>query len=347
MNILLTTKQHEELKVILKKTKNIGDYQRLSTLISYDKGIQIPIIASVLNIGESTVYRYIAEFKEDKKINQDDRGGSESKINEEQTKELVDHLTKKTYLNTKTIIHHVQEKYKVNYSLSGMAKWLKTNNFRYKKPVIIPGKLDAYQQKLFTFYYEDLKKNLKENEEIYFADAVHPAHQCQAVSGWIPIGEKKHLPTTAKQTRLHFIGAVSLGKELKLITEEVKTADSENFISFCKKLEMSSTAQVIYLILDNAMAHKSKKSKEYLIHSKIKPIYLPPYSPNLNIIERLWKIMREIKIYNKHYEEFPDFANSIRSFFKNATTQYLDILKRRLNDSFQMITPHLLALQKI
>lgn len=135
MNILLTTKQHEELKVILKKTKNIGDYQRLSTLISYDKGIQIPIIASVLNIGESTVYRYIAEFKEDKKINQDDRGGSESKINEEQTKELVDHLTKKTYLNTKTIIHHVQEKYKVNYSLSGMAKWLKTNNFRYKKPL--------------------------------------------------------------------------------------------------------------------------------------------------------------------------------------------------------------------
>ncbi|WP_410520671.1 transposase [Candidatus Tisiphia endosymbiont of Dioctria rufipes] len=45
--------------------------------------------------------------------------------------------------------------------------------------------------------------------------------------------------------------------------------------------------------------HKSKKVKEYLVNSKIELVFLPPYSPNLNPIERLWKLMHRIVTNNK------------------------------------------------
>jgi hypothetical protein len=58
--------------------------------------------------------------------------------------------------------------------------------------------------------YEELKAKLPKDHEIYFLDAVHPEFQSQSVCGWIKKGEIKTLPTTNKQYRLHFIGAIAL-----------------------------------------------------------------------------------------------------------------------------------------
>jgi transposase len=56
--------------------------------------------------------------------------------------------------------------------------------------------------------------------------------------------------------------------------------------------------------------------KKYLERSKIKLYFLPPYSPNLNPIERLWKWMKERVIYNTYYREFEDFRAAVLGFFK-------------------------------
>lgn len=45
---------------------------------------------------------------------------------------------------------------------------------------------------------------------------------------------------------------------------------------------------------------------------------LPPYSPNLNLIERLWKLMRKKVINNRYYERFKDFRDAVLGFFENA-----------------------------
>jgi hypothetical protein len=66
------------------------------------------------------------------------------------------------------------------------------------------------KQEAFIEKYEELKANLPEDHEIYFLGAVHPEFQSQSVYGWIKKGEVKTLPTTNKQYRLHFIGAIAL-----------------------------------------------------------------------------------------------------------------------------------------
>ena len=217
-----------------------------------------------------------------------------------------------------------------------MKDWLKRQGFVYKKPKKIPGKLDPEKQKQFLKEYEELKKNLKAGEEIHFVDAVHPQHQSEALCGWIKKGEKKTLQTTGKQLRLHFAGSICL-TGMKCWVEEYKTVNAEAMIDFFKKLEEKSEASKIYVILDNARANKNKKLREFLETSKIELCYLPAYSPNLNAIERLWKVMRERKVYNRYYESCTDFFREIRGFFQEEIPKILPGLKSRINDKFQTI----------
>ncbi len=86
-------------------------------------------------------------------------------------------------------------------------------------------------------------------------------------------------------------------------------------ITFFKALEECSKATTIHIICDNGRSNKNKKVDEHLETSRIKVHYLSPYSPNLNPIERLWKVLREKKTYSKCYEKFVDFKIEIRNFF--------------------------------
>ena len=74
----------------------------------------------------------------------------------------------------------------------------------------------------------------------------------------------------------------------------------------------------ITLVLDNARYQKCILVKGIAEKLGIELLYLPPYSPNLNLIERLWKLVKKKCLYGKYYEEFPQFVESISNFVKNA-----------------------------
>jgi transposase len=98
-------------------------------------------------------------------------------------------------------------------------------------------------------------------------------------------------------------------------------------------------AEVIYTICDNARYYRSKKVKEYLRKSKIELVFLPPYSPNLNLIERLWKYFRKIVLYNKYYGTFDEFRKACKSFFRRIKRDKEDI-SSLLTENFQIIGPN-------
>lgn len=325
-----------QLEKRVRQTKNVHERLRLCVILSRSEGISPEIIAQTHRISVSSVYQYLEDYEKENKTQHDPRGGTESKLNKEQTKELLLHLQEVTYLYTKDICRYVKAKYGIEYSRSGMNAWLKEHDFVYKTPLKVPGKLDPEKQMEFIEKYEELKANLEKDEEIYFLDAVHPEFQSQAVCGWIKRGETKTLPTTSMQSRLHFVGAIAL-KNMEVIALEYETVNAENMIDFLKNLEKQSNARKIHVICDNGRANKNKALQEYLKTSKIEIHYLPAYSPNLNPIERLWKILRERKTYNKWYLNFADFGIAIRQFFFEDIPKIGHILKRRINDNFQVI----------
>lgn len=333
----LTIQQKNVLEVKLRKAKEASERNRLCVILGHNDGHTIEDLSKVLRISHATVCNYLKDFDSEEKTENDLRGGAEPKLTEEQSSSLLKHLTEVTYLKVKHICGYVRKIFGVVYSRSGMTKWLQAHGFVFKKPKKVPGKLDPQKQALFIAEYEALKKGLKEGEEIYFGDAVHPEHQTQAVCGWIRKGIQKTLQTTGKQKRIHIAGAIRL-KDMKVLTKEYETVNADAMLDFFQYLENTSKASTIYVILDNARANKNKKLEEYLKTSRIKVRYLPPYSPNLNPIERLWKIMRETKLYNRYYESSMMFFQEIRSFFQECVPKMTQFLATRINDKFQTIT---------
>jgi transposase len=110
---------------------------------------------------------------------------------------------------------------------------------------------------------------------------------------------------------------------------ESKTVNSETFIQLLSKVEAKySEKDLINIILDNSKTHYSNAVREYLKeHPKIKLIFIPPYSPNLNLIERLWKILRKKKINTTYYEKLKDFRENILDFLDNINLYEKDLKK--------------------
>jgi transposase len=124
---------------------------------------------------------------------------------------------------------------------------------------------------------------------------------------------------------------------MDVFIREYETINAEAIICFLKDLEAKHLNKTIHIICDNGRANKNQLLQEYLKYSRVKIHYLPPYSPNLNAIERLWKIMRERVTYNKYYPVFADFKDKVHEFFDSTIHEIIEILKSRVNDKFQII----------
>lgn len=221
-----------------------------------------------------------------------------SKLTSHESCELREHLNEVTYLYVKDICAHVWKQYHKKYSISGMTKWLCVQRFCYKKPHAVPAKADRERQKEFINYYNRLKTKAGSKEPIYFADSVHPQHQTQLSYGWILKGKRKEIATTGRQYRLNIIGGISLNGH-SFIYEQANKVDAPAIASFLAKLRRLNPGKyVIHVIWDNAGYHRDKEIQKFANDLAIKLHYLPPYSPNLNSLERLWGILHEEVRYN-------------------------------------------------
>ena len=181
-----------------------------------------------------------------------------------------------------------------------------------------------------------------QKEVILFLDGAHPDHQTQATYGWMKKGSKLAIKTTAKQLRLHYMGVINVANDkITHITKSYEKINSNSIADFLGEIQQKLQHQdKIHIILDNASYHKNKEVKAFLQqpNNKLQLHYLPPYSPNLNLIERLWKIMRQQVTYNQYYSTFDEFQHNIKTFFQNLD-QIQHILLQRITDKFQVIDP--------
>ena len=332
----LSEQEKRDLETGLKRVKDLSEWRRVFVILSYDEGQSIEELARLTRLSQWTIEEYLKQYNSHNKTKSDPGGGSSSKLTSEETRALEEHLSKTTYLKVKSIVAYVGKTFGKQYSRSGMTKWLTEHRFTFKKPEKIPGKLDPVKQQQFIEEYERLKDALGPHDKLYFLDAVHPEYQSQAVCGWIKKGECKTLQTTGKQKRLHFIGALSL-KDMNMMVREYETINADAMIHFFQDLESEKGRGQIHIVLDNASAHKNYKLIEYLKTSRIRLHYLPPYSPNLNPIERLWKVFREMTLYNRYFPTCLDFFAEVRGFFADKVHRLRRLLKQRINDNFQII----------
>jgi len=233
-------------------------------------------------------------------------------------------------------VAYVEERWNIHYTESGMTDLLHRLGYVYKKPKLVPGKASAQAQEAFLDDYEKLKENKAEEDVILFMDAVHPQHNPVMASGWIKQGKDFQICSNTGRQRLNINGAVSLDT-LNLVMRYDDTINAQSTIKLFEQIEIAYPgATKITVICDNARYYRSKLVRAYIEDSRIELMFLPPYAPNLNLIERYWKYFKKNILYNQYYETFKEFKQACIGFFEN-TDEHHSSLRSLLTENFQII----------
>ena len=336
MDSFLDQSEREYLEKRHKRERDGRIRDRIKAVLLYDKGWSYRRIAEALFISPEAVRQHTLDYEAGRKLSPEN-GGSSGKLNQAQTRFLLEHLRDHIYLYAKDIVAFVWDQFEVVFSVSGMTQWLKNHGFSYKKPVVTPGKAHEEVQKLWIKFYENLKMNLSEDEVICFMDGVHPTHNTKPSYGWIQKGQRKEIRTNTGRQRLNLSGVIDMLSK-QVFVQEDETLDADSTISFLKMIEKAyPSKRAVHVFCDNARYYRNQKVSAFLEASKICLHFLPPYSPNLNPIERLWKLTNEQVINNKYYEKFSEFKHSVIGFLQTLSDppkEILSILQSRITDNF-------------
>ena len=130
---------------------------------------------------------------------------------------------------------------------------------------------------------------------------------------------------------------------LDAITLELETVVNQTTIrtgSVCqliRQLRKKHPEQPITLVVDNASYFHSKITRLFAIIFDIELLYLPAYSPNLNLIERLWKFVKKKCLYSTYYETFDEFVAGIETCLEETQSVHKDEMKSLLTLKFQSL----------
>jgi len=337
--INLTAKQIITLKKRHKVCREQKECDRIKAILLRNKDWSASKIADALLIHEKSIKRYIDDYLDKDKL-EIQSGGSQGYLTDEQTQSLINHLSDVTYLHQHQIINYIKITFDIEYTVPGINKWLHQNGFSYKKPKSVPHKFDPDEQSDFIEYYTGLKQKLSNDEPLLFMDAVHPTQATKITAGWIRTGVDKPIETTGSRTRLNIVGAIRLGHLADAVIDKYETVNGESIIEFFNKLRTRyKSSKTIHLVLDGAGYHRSALVKEEAKKLNIELHYLPPYSPNLNPIERLWKVMNKYTRNGKYFATAKLFREKIDDFFTTTLPDIADTLNSWINDNFQTLKP--------
>ena len=154
--------------------------------------------------------------------------------------------------------------------------------------------------------------------------------------GWLWCFSRIFVRSSSGSKRFNVMGAMCA------TTHKLTTVCNTEYIkalSVCELLhkilqELKDSVQVT-LVLDNAKYQKCKLVWSTAQALGIELLYLPPYSPNLNLIERFWKFTKKKVLYSRYYETFVDFQNAITDLLDNAAGRHADELQTLLTLKFQ------------
>ena len=202
---------------------------------------------------------------------------------------------------------------------------------------MIPGKAPSeVVQKDFIQQIEHYSQQ-KETVVLFF-DPCHLLHNVVNARMWQPRGKNGTITIKSNtgRRRINILGALDIEdfSVTTILTEE--TCNSERVVEFLQKIKEKYPDKKIVIILDNARYNYAIITRAFAEENNVKLLFLPPYAPNLNLIERLWKFTKKHLVNNIYHENFTQFVNATDSFFNNLD-DYHQELSSLFTQKFQII----------
>lgn len=226
----------------------------------------------------------------------------------------------------------------VTLSESQARRSMKKMGMKLRKCIPVPGKADHQLQ--FEFYQQELMPRLQEaskgKRKVFFVDASH--FVLGGFVGELWCFERQILRTPSGRQRYSVLGAIDSHTK-ELIT--VRTKGNINAMSVCElfcEIRSLHPAEKITLVMDNASYQHCWFTMLGASEFDIEPLFLPSYSPNLNIIERLWKLVKKHCLTNRYYDKFAKFQAAIDQCLDNVNSSLRAEVESLLTLNFQFFT---------
>ena len=310
--------------------------QKMETLWLKSQELPHQEICRLADISEPTLCRYLRDYQE---------GGLEKLkvVNFYQPEsELMAHRqTIETYFQEhppatiKQAMAKIEELTGLKRGETQVRTFLKAIGMEYRKVGMLPAKADPEKQEQFK--QEKLEPVLEEAQtgqrKVYFVDAAH--FVLAPFLGFLWSFTRLFIQAPAGRQRFNVLGA------LDAITHELITVTNDSYINALSVCDLLCKLRSLYpdipitLILDNARYQKCRLVWQAADFLDIELLYLPSYSPNLNLIERLWKFVKKQCLYSTYYENFDLFKKAISECLAHTHDTYKDELDSLLTLNFQ------------
>jgi transposase len=181
------------------------------------------------------------------------------------------------------------------------------------------------------------KRALTRRGKVYFLDAAHLLHAAIPSQGWIKRGQSVQLKTNSGRNRLNILGAYSPDEQDLISLEGRESCDAERVAQLLEKIRAANPGKRLLIVLDNAPYNHAAPVSDAAKRLRLQLLYLPAYSPNLNLIERFWKFLKRKVARNRYYTTFAEFRKAVQNMLNNIAT-YREELSSLMTERFQLFT---------
>ena len=292
-----------------RKGRRSSNDERLNGIRLLQQGYTKQEVANILEVAESSVYEWQKKFREGglAELSTKIASGRKSLLTDTQLLKLYKWLCGNPRqvqfdfgLWTRKIVRElIRREFGIDYTPQNVGKILKMLGFSPQRPVYQAVERDPEKRRIWTeeTFPAIQKRAAREGAKVYFADEAASRTDHHAGSTWAPVGRTPAVEHVGKREIVGMISAISMRGEMHWMVY-AEAMNSALFIDYLEYL-IDDIEGKIFLITDRARYHTSIETTEWVTRHKdrIELFFLPPYSPDLNPDEWVWKNVKHDNIY--------------------------------------------------
>ena len=307
------------------------------SIILLEEGIGIETISRIVGVSERQVRNYRSAYKEQGSVvltnNTRYKPASDLKAYEDIIREDLTTSPVATAAEASEIIEKLTG---IKRSPTQVRKFMRDLGLKPLKVASIPAKADPVAQA--EFLETKLEPRIKEAEEgtrtLLFVDAAHFVWQLYLGVLWCMT--RIFIPAASGRTRINVLGAYDPIKNVLIKIINRTYINSETVMELLERIRAVYLDSPVTVVLDNAKYQRCKAVIEKAAKLNIELLFLPTYSPNLNLIERLWRFVKKECLYSKYYKTANEFESAIMDCLGNINTTKKHKLKSLMTLKFHL-----------
>lgn len=329
LRVSMPRAQRRRLEKVWRKTPSRIEALRCRILLLLSQGRSATEVAGMAGCVRATVYRTVYRFAElgEDAVRDQRTARAADKVTAEMTTTLLGYLDgvprdygwQRCTWTLELLVLQLAEDFKVTLSTSTVYRTLCTQGCRRGRPR--PGlQIPVRGRRQILRRIAARVAAASPSEEVFYQDEADLHLNPKIGSTYLRRGQQAVVLTPGKNVKRYIFGALN-ARTGRIVSGIVEYKTAAMFVEFLQYLSsVYRGAKRLHLVLDNYVIHKAQIVKNYLASraGRIELHFLPPYSPNDNRIERLWKQMHDHVTRNHRHQHIEPLVEDVRRFLRET-----------------------------